>query len=135
MPADTDAGSVVTAAQSGAVWGYRLLFLQVLLVPVLHPPPPSSSGSCSPGRTAASRSIGIALGLAELALSRRRSPLIRVCRISPRGLSPVQPLGHTGYLALSRANIGAVVMQWMVFYQQGAVIDKGLGPRDLRARG
>ena len=36
MLADTDAGSVVTAAQSGAVWGYRLLFLQVLLVPVLY---------------------------------------------------------------------------------------------------
>ena len=51
-----------------------------------------------------------------------------------RGLSPLQPLGHTGYLALVAANIGAVVMPWMVFYQQGAVIDKGLGPQDLRAR-
>src|ERR1700733_13969957 len=35
MLADTDAGSVITAAQSGAQWGYRLLLLQGLLIPVL----------------------------------------------------------------------------------------------------
>ena len=35
MLADTDAGSVITAAQSGAQWGYRLLLLQLVLVPVL----------------------------------------------------------------------------------------------------
>ena len=35
MLADTDAGSVVTAAQSGAQWQYGLLLLQFLLVPVL----------------------------------------------------------------------------------------------------
>src|SRR5262249_60590228 len=35
MLADTDAGSVITAAQSGAEWGYRLLLLQVVLMPVL----------------------------------------------------------------------------------------------------
>ena len=35
MLADTDAGSVITAAQSGAEWGYRLLLLQVILVPIL----------------------------------------------------------------------------------------------------
>ena len=36
MLADTDAGSVVTASASGARWGYRLLLLQLLLVPVLY---------------------------------------------------------------------------------------------------
>ena len=36
MLADTDVSSVVTAAQSGAQWGYRLLALQFLLVPVLY---------------------------------------------------------------------------------------------------
>ena len=36
MLADTDAGSVVTAAQSGARWGYSLLPLEVVLVPVLY---------------------------------------------------------------------------------------------------
>src|SRR5262249_22424533 len=36
MLADTDAGSIITAAQSGAEWGYRLLLLQVVLIPVLY---------------------------------------------------------------------------------------------------
>jgi Mn2+/Fe2+ NRAMP family transporter len=36
MLADTDAGNVVTAAQAGARWGYRLLPLVVLLIPVLY---------------------------------------------------------------------------------------------------
>jgi Mn2+/Fe2+ NRAMP family transporter len=36
MLADTDAGNVVTAAQAGAQWGYRLLPLLLLLVPMLY---------------------------------------------------------------------------------------------------
>src|SRR3984957_10341026 len=36
MLADTDAGNVVTAAQSGAQWGYRLLPLLLLLIPMLY---------------------------------------------------------------------------------------------------
>ncbi len=35
MLADTDAGSLILSAQSGAVWGYHLLLLQFLLIPVL----------------------------------------------------------------------------------------------------
>jgi Mn2+/Fe2+ NRAMP family transporter len=35
MLADTDVGSVITAGQSGVQWGYRLLLLQIVLVPVL----------------------------------------------------------------------------------------------------
>src|ERR1035437_734165 len=35
MLADTDVGSIITAAQSGAQWGYHLLLLQFLLMPVL----------------------------------------------------------------------------------------------------
>ena len=34
MLADTDAGSIITAAQSGAEWGYRLLLLQLILIPL-----------------------------------------------------------------------------------------------------
>jgi Mn2+/Fe2+ NRAMP family transporter len=34
---------------------------------------------------------------------------------------------------LVAANIGAVVMPWMVFYQQSAVVEKGLGVDDLSA--
>src|SRR5713226_4714204 len=36
MLADTDAGSIITAAQSGAQWGYKLLALQFVLIPVLY---------------------------------------------------------------------------------------------------
>ena len=36
MLADTDVGSVITAAQSGAQWGYRLLALQFVLIPILY---------------------------------------------------------------------------------------------------
>ena len=36
MLADTDAGNVVVAAQGGALWGYRLLPLILLLIPMLY---------------------------------------------------------------------------------------------------
>ena len=50
------------------------------------------------------------------------------------GLSPAGQLGHgRDYLQLVVATIGAVVMPWMLFYQQAATVDKGLGRRDLRA--
>lgn len=35
MLADADAGNVVTAAQAGAMWSYRLLPLVLLLIPAL----------------------------------------------------------------------------------------------------
>src|SRR3989338_4336597 len=35
MLADTDAGSIIVAAQSGAQWGYHLLLLQFVLMPIL----------------------------------------------------------------------------------------------------
>ena len=36
MLADTDVGSVITAGQSGVQWGYRLLALQLVLIPILY---------------------------------------------------------------------------------------------------
>lgn len=36
MLADTDAGSVLTAARSGRDWGHRLLLLQLALIPVMY---------------------------------------------------------------------------------------------------
>lgn len=36
MLADTDAASILTAVQSGRQWGYRLLLLQVVLIPVMY---------------------------------------------------------------------------------------------------
>jgi Mn2+/Fe2+ NRAMP family transporter len=35
MLADTDSGSLITAAQSGAQWGYTLITLQLILIPIL----------------------------------------------------------------------------------------------------
>ncbi len=49
------------------------------------------------------------------------------------GFSPVQPIGDAGYLNLVVATIGAVVMPWMLFYQQAATVDKRLTPADLPA--
>ncbi len=49
------------------------------------------------------------------------------------GLSPAQPWGQPAYLDLVVANVGAVIMPWMLFYQQGATVDKGLRIEDLRA--
>jgi Mn2+/Fe2+ NRAMP family transporter len=43
------------------------------------------------------------------------------------------PLGNRSYLYLVAANIGAVIMSWMVFYQQSAVADKKLGPEHIGA--
>ena len=54
MLADSDAGSVITAAQSGARWGYRLLLLQFALVPVLFL---SNAQREQLSRPAASRSL------------------------------------------------------------------------------
>jgi len=39
------------------------------------------------------------------------------------------PLANSSYVFLLAANVGAVIMPWMVFYQQGAVLDKGSSRR------
>ncbi len=43
------------------------------------------------------------------------------------------PWSDKNYLYLSAANIGAVIMPWMVFYQQSAVADKKLRPEHFSA--
>ena len=43
------------------------------------------------------------------------------------------PWRNPDYLYLSAANIGAVIMPWMVFYQQSAVADKKLRPEHFAA--
>jgi Mn2+/Fe2+ NRAMP family transporter len=43
------------------------------------------------------------------------------------------PWQEPKYLYLVAANIGAVIMPWMVFYQQSAVVEKKLGIDDLPA--
>jgi NRAMP (natural resistance-associated macrophage protein)-like metal ion transporter len=200
MFADTDAGSVITAAQSGAQWGYRLLLLQLLLVPVLYLVQELTvrlgvvtgsghgelirqrfgpgwawlsvstlaiacvgalvselSGLAGVGLlygvprwasmvavvgglvtmvwTSSYQSIeraAIAFGAFELAF------LVIAWAVHPggeelvRGMSNV-PLSDRSYLYLVTANIGAVIMPWMIFYQQSAVVEKRLDTRSLRA--
>jgi Mn2+/Fe2+ NRAMP family transporter len=43
------------------------------------------------------------------------------------------PYANKDYLYLAAANIGAVVMPWMVFYQQSAIADKRLRPEHYAA--
>ncbi|HTX03271.1 MAG TPA: divalent metal cation transporter [Candidatus Acidoferrales bacterium] len=47
------------------------------------------------------------------------------------GLLGSQPLGNREYLLLVAGNIGAVIMPWMIFYQQSATVDKKLRLPDL----
>ncbi|HLI38777.1 MAG TPA: divalent metal cation transporter [Streptosporangiaceae bacterium] len=200
MLADTDAGCLITAAQSGAQWGYAMVLPQLVLMPVLYMAQEivvrlgvvtgkghgqlirehfglgwgllsattlfasavgalltEFAGVAGVGELfgvsrwvtvpvatvflialALGRSyrraerIGIAIGLAELAFV----PAMILAHPSGhemlRGLGTL-PLGHSGYVYLLAANVGAVVMPWMIFYQQSAIVSKGLTPRMLRA--
>ncbi len=50
------------------------------------------------------------------------------------GFGPAGQVGRgDGYLQLVVATTGAVIMPWMLFYQQAATVDKGLGRQDLGA--
>jgi Mn2+/Fe2+ NRAMP family transporter len=76
--------------------------------------------------------VAIALGLFEFAfvwIAYRADP---VAGEAMRGMMQI-PVRDPGYLYLVAANIGAVIMPWMIFYQQSAVADKKLGPRDYTA--
>jgi len=199
MLADTDAGSLITAAQSGAQWGYAMILPQLVLVPILYVVqemtvrlgiitgqghgalirsrfgrgwallsagtlflssigalitefagvagiselfgisrwisiPTATAfllGLAISGSYTRVERIGIALGLAELAF------LPAVVLAHPdvhaigQGLTSL-PLANSSYLFLLAANIGAVIMPWMIFYQQGAVIDKHLTASTIR---
>ena len=199
MLADTDAGSVITAAQSGAQWGYKLLLLQVVLIPILYIVQELTvrlgivTGE-GHGQLIAKRfGYGWAwLSVATLALSCLGALLTELSGMAgvgllfgvPRWITMLilvsglitmvwtasyagvervalavgafefaflvvafrthQNLGYLlrhslqipfhdpGYLYLAAANVGAVIMPWMVFYQQSAVVDKKLRPAHLK---
>ena len=200
MLADTDVGSLVTAGQSGAQWGYRLLLLQVLLMPILyitqeltvrlgiHTGRGHGELICETfGRfwgwvSAAGLAVatagallsefsgvaavgdlynvprGISLSLAAVALiavvltgSYRRVERAAIAiglfefaffgvawyahpSVATMARESVSiPFTNTDYLYLCAANIGAVIMPWMVFYQQSAIADKGLRVEHLSA--
>lgn len=200
MLADTDAGSVLTAAQSGAQWGYRLLLLQFLIIPLLFMVQELtvrlalSSGkgygelvlqrfgrgwarlsttalilSCfgallteMSGLSGVAQLYGVPVwqSVAVLALLiflmvasgsyrqvERMAMLLGVAELAflwmawrawPQWSHIRQqllqlPLHDSSYLYLLAANLGSSVMPWTVFYQQSALIDKGLNLADLRA--
>jgi NRAMP (natural resistance-associated macrophage protein)-like metal ion transporter len=54
-----------------------------------------------------------------------------VASIVRDGIFGSQPLGNRDYLLLVAGNIGAVIMPWMIFYQQSATVDKKLRLPDL----
>ncbi len=199
MLADTDAGSIITAAQSGAVWGYKLLAIQFVLIPILYIAQELTlrlglvtgkghgeliqqhfgrkwawisvstllvscvgaiisefSGLAGVGMlfgipawfsmvivviflvamawTGTYRTverIAIMLGIFELVfivVAWQAHPSIHEML---EGLKSA-PFNDPKYLYLAAANVGAVVMPWMIFYQQSAVIDKGLDIRHLK---
>ncbi|MFK2889855.1 divalent metal cation transporter [Dyella flagellata] len=200
MLADTDAGSVITAAQSGAETGYRLLLLQALMIPVLfvvqeltvrlgiftrqghghairlHFGPAWAwvsvasvllacvgalctelSGIAGVGMLFGIRpGISVAIVVLGLTIMAWRGSYLTVERIALAvGLlecvflyvawqarpdvtamvsqALIAPPSQGRYLYLVAANIGAVIMPWMVFYQQSSIAEKGLGLNELRA--
>jgi NRAMP (natural resistance-associated macrophage protein)-like metal ion transporter len=200
MLADTDVGSVITAGQSGVQWGYRLLALQVLLIPILYMVQELTvrlgiftgrghgelirdtfgplwgwvsatglgiatvgalltefSGVAGVGelyglpRFATLPIAAVALLAVVITGSYRRVERAAIClglfelafffvawAAHPDGAALVQgsldiPYANKAYLYLAAANIGAVVMPWMIFYQQSAVADKRLRPEHYTA--
>ncbi|MTH97957.1 NRAMP family divalent metal transporter [Roseibium sp. RKSG952] len=199
MLADTDAGSLITAAQSGAQWGYQLLLAQFILIPILIMAQELTvrlgivtqrghgelirqrfgklwaaiavvtlviacagaivsemSGIAGVGHiwgipsSVSVAAVVIFLGAVVVTGSYRRVELIALSiglfelvflivmvwakpdvRDVAQGLVKV-PLGNPEYLYLLAANIGAVIMPWMIFYQQSAVVDKGLTVKHLK---
>ena len=193
MLADTDVGSIVTAAQSAAQWGYRLIGLQLILVPIVYFVQELTNrlgivtgkghgelikevfgkkwevfsvvtllvaviGALvteftgilgvgilfgvskwvtvplaaivlilitTTGNYKKVEKTAILIGLFELVF-------IIIAIISKPNLNDIamgfinQPLKDGGYWLLISANVGAVVMPWMIFYQQSAVVEKKL---------
>ncbi len=198
MLADTDVGSIITAGQSGVAWGYKLLLLQFLLMPILYVVQELTvrlgihsgkghgelirdhfgkawawlsasglavattgailtefSGVAGVGELyGVPRAVSVVLSAAFLLIVVLTGSYRRVERVAiVLGLfelaffvvaylahpNPSQiltqsvqlQLGNSQYVYLVSANIGAVIMPWMVFYQQSAVADKRLRPADL----
>jgi Mn2+/Fe2+ NRAMP family transporter len=200
MLADTDAGCLITAAQSGTQWGYAMVLPEIVLIPILFMAQeivvrlgvvtgkghgvlirqhfglgwglvsagtllvsavgalltefagvagvgelfgispwvtvPTATvfmlGLAMTGSYRRAERIGIAVGLAELAFI--PAMILAHPRVHDlvKGLGTV-PLGQHSYVFLLAANVGAVVMPWMIFYQQSAIVDKGLHKKALNA--
>jgi Mn2+/Fe2+ NRAMP family transporter len=198
MLADTDAGCLVTAAQSGAQWGYSLIIVNVVLIPVVFAAQEltvrlaiyTGKGqaelikehygkkwawfaaviiliTCTGALTSEISGImgvgqifGVPLWASALLMdafliavvftgSYERVEKIAICVglfelvfvvtmilafPSPeRFISGVDfPIMDGDFLSLVSANIGAVIMPWMIFYQQSASVVRQLKKKDLK---
>ncbi|MDA8157673.1 MAG: divalent metal cation transporter [Deltaproteobacteria bacterium] len=201
MIADMDAGSVTTAGVSGAQWGYKLIPLQILLIPILYLIQSMTSRlGCVTrkghgelikeyygskwaafatitlflvvfsalitefsGIAASGEIFGIpkvfSVGVSFLILlfvvftgSYRKAENIALIfsltgfvfipaaifahpdyhQLVFKGLFGSQPLGNKDYIWLIAANAGAVIMPWMIYYQQSATVDKNLCKKDVK---
>jgi len=192
--ADTDGPCLLTAAQSGAQWGYALLALQLALVPVLFSaqeltarlgivrgmgmtamlrqdvgpiaawlvstpllaacvlgllsefsiigqtmtfwgvPVWASNSAVSltllsvaaTGSYAVAETAGLAMGICQVAF------FLTMFMAAPKLGSMAEglvrfPLDQPEFVKLVTANIGAVIMPWMLAYQQSAICNKGIG--------
>ena len=199
MLADTDAGCIITAAQSGAQFGYKMVVPQLVLMPILFAAqeitvrlgivtgkghgqlirerfglgwglvsagtlllsalgalltefagvagvgelfgvskwitvPVTTAfliGLAFTGSYKRAERIGIAIGLAELAF------VPAMILSHPNVHQLVSGLGtfpwhDRQYVYLLAANVGAVIMPWMIFYQQSAVVQRKLKTTMLR---
>jgi Mn2+/Fe2+ NRAMP family transporter len=199
MLADSDVGSIITAAQSGAQWRYTLILAQIVLIPFLYLIQEItvrlgiithrghtelvrlrygtgwaylSSFTLFAAALGAliTEYVGVA-GIGELfGITRwltvpcavvflvvlvisgsyrhveRIAILIGLFELlfipaaflshpdwgALAGSLSSQPIFDKDYRFLLAANVGAVIMPWMIFYQQSAVIDKGLGRADMK---
>ena len=200
MLADIEAGSVITLAQSGAQWGYRLLFMQILLVPLMFMAQEltvrlglcTGKGYAELVRERYGRGIAMAVTAVLLlscfgALVTEMSGLVGAGSLF--GMAPWKtltlvvaliigmvvsgsyllieriavaiglftvafivmavkarpnageiaheiwrmPFTDHAYLYLVAANLGTSIMPWTIFYQQSALIKKGLNSAQLRA--
>ena len=174
MLADIEAGSVITLAQSGAQWGYRLLLMQILLVPLMFMAQEltvrlglcTGKGYAELVRERYGRGIAMAVTAVLLlscfgALVTEMSGLVGAGSLF--GIAPWEtltlvvalvigmvvkarpnageiaheiwrmPFTDHAYLYLVAANLGTSIMPWTIFYQQSALIKKGLNSAQLRA--
>jgi Mn2+/Fe2+ NRAMP family transporter len=202
MIADVDAPSIITAGETGAQFGYHLIFiLLALIVPLFFIQEASGRLGVATGRglagiirqhyskrmavlaslpmfvtdflTYVAEYTGIAVGLGVLGISPFISlPLAFILHsalvftgsyrntervllmisgvllfsyvlnaflMRPNGgdllavgLNPFQPYLERSFAYMAAANVGAVIMPWMLFYQTGAVAEKGLNGTHAR---
>jgi len=198
MLANMEAGSVITAAQSGAEWGYRLLLLQFLIIPLLYMTQEltirlglgTGKGLCELIRQRYGRGMSY-LAFAVLGISCFGALLTQMSGLAGAGQLfgvPVwqtvllivtviftmmwtgsyqsveriamcfglfgiaflfvawnahpdarqmieqlrqMPFGDHRYLYLVAANLGTCLMPWAIFYQQSAMVNKGLSMQQL----